>query len=119
MATEGVEGCEGRVLPPPLPSAGAEDEERYRSPRMTASAWMTVLPPRMMCCVPWIWERREILLPVSYEPVAAVRLGLEGLKVLNGREGGEGCVQFRCTRPWLVWEAFWQFPVRVGQLLED
>lgn len=88
MATEGVEGCEGRVLPPPLPSAGTEDEERYRSPRMTASAWMTVLPPRMMCCVPWIWERREILLPVSYEPVAAVRLGLEGLKVLNGRGGG-------------------------------
>lgn len=33
---------------------------------MTASAWITVLPPRMMCWVPWIRDRREILLPVSW-----------------------------------------------------
>lgn len=32
---------------------------------MTASAWITVLPPRMMCWVPWIKDRREILFPVS------------------------------------------------------
>ncbi len=36
-----------------------------KSPRMQTSAWMTVRPPRMMFCVPWIWDFRETLLPVS------------------------------------------------------
>lgn len=48
---------------------------RNRSPRITASAWITVLPPRMMCCVPWIWDRREILFPVSCFFFLVVRLG--------------------------------------------
>lgn len=38
---------------------------RSRSPRITASAWITVRPPRIMFVVPWICERRETLLPVS------------------------------------------------------
>lgn len=33
---------------------------------MMTSAWMTVLPPRMIFVVPMICERRETLLPVSY-----------------------------------------------------
>jgi hypothetical protein len=33
---------------------------------MITSAWITVLPPRMMLVVPIIWERRETLLPVSW-----------------------------------------------------
>lgn len=33
---------------------------------MMTSAWITVLPPRMMFVVPMIWERRETLFPVSY-----------------------------------------------------
>lgn len=33
---------------------------------MITSAWITVLPPRMMLVVPMIWERRETLLPVSW-----------------------------------------------------
>lgn len=43
---------------------------RKRSPRITASAWMTVFPPRMMCCVPWMRLRREILLPVSCSSIS-------------------------------------------------
>lgn len=46
--------------------AGSEDWSRWRSPRMQTSAWTTVLPPRIMCWVPWTWERRETLLPVSW-----------------------------------------------------
>lgn len=46
-----VEGGAGTVL--------------WRSPRMHTSAWMTVRPPKMMFCVPWIWALRETLLPVS------------------------------------------------------
>jgi hypothetical protein len=33
---------------------------------MMTSAWMTVLPPRMIFVVPMICERRETLFPVSY-----------------------------------------------------
>ena len=43
------------------------EEDRTKSPRRVAWAWMTVRPARMMFWVPWIWERREILLPVSVE----------------------------------------------------
>lgn len=46
-------------------AAGFDDTVRYRSPRIVASAWITVFPPRIMRCEPWIWDRREILLPVS------------------------------------------------------
>jgi hypothetical protein len=54
----------------PASSAPADDDDdgsmvRTRSPRMMTSAWMMDLPPRMMFCVPMIWERRETLLPVS------------------------------------------------------
>lgn len=51
-----------------------EDEEdgggrvvvvRIRSPRMQTWGWMTARPPRMMCWVPWSWDRRATLLPVS------------------------------------------------------
>ena len=51
-------------------SVAEEEEEgrvRMRSPRIQASAWMTVRPARIIFCVPWIWERRETLLPVSLE----------------------------------------------------
>ncbi len=51
LLLEEEEGGGGRVL--------------CRSPRMHTSAWMTVRPPRMMFCVPWIWALRETLLPVS------------------------------------------------------
>lgn len=66
-------GAGAGAAAPPLGSsvvdeeAGVVDDEvRYRSPRITASAWMTVFPPRIMRCVPWIWARREILFPVSW-----------------------------------------------------
>lgn len=51
----------------PFPSPPPEEEERVgsRSPRIHTSAQITVRPPRMMCCVPWSWERRLTLLPVS------------------------------------------------------
>lgn len=50
-------------------------EVRRRSPRIMASDCITVRPPRMMFVVPWIWERRETLLPASvsmYSPFAAL-----------------------------------------------
>jgi hypothetical protein len=53
---EGLPLEEGRVTVP----------GRTRSPRMMASAQITVRPPRIMFCVPWIWERRETLFPVSW-----------------------------------------------------
>lgn len=34
----------------------------------------------MMCWVPWIWERREILLPVSYYMLVWVVMNLGGLE---------------------------------------
>lgn len=40
-------------------------EVRIRSPRMQTWGWMTARPPRIMCWVPWSWERRATLLPVS------------------------------------------------------
>ena len=43
------------------------EEVRSRSPLIMASDWITVRPPRMMFVVPWIWERRETLLPASVE----------------------------------------------------
>ena len=42
---------------------------------MQTSAQMTVRPPRMTCCVPWSWERRETLFPVSVTTYS----GLEAL----------------------------------------
>lgn len=44
-----------------------EGSERIRSPRMMHSAWMTVLPPRIMFVVPMICDLRETLLPVSWK----------------------------------------------------
>ncbi len=38
---------------------------RTRSPRIMTSGWMTVLPPRMMFCVPTSVALRATLLPVS------------------------------------------------------
>jgi len=56
-----------------------------RSPRMHTSAQMTVRPPRMMCCVPCSWERRETLLPVS----VVTKVGLGGFwAVVEVVEGG-------------------------------
>jgi hypothetical protein len=50
---------------------------------MITSAWMTVLPPRMMFVVPTIWDLRETLLPVSWRLLALLwRMG-------DGRIGGE------------------------------
>jgi len=49
-----------------------------RSPRMQTSAQMTVRPPRMMCCVPCSWERRETLLPVS----VVTKVGLGGFEAV-------------------------------------
>lgn len=73
---------------------------RSRSPRMMTSAWMTVLPPRMMFVVPIIWERRDTLLPVSWR----AKLGLDiGSMVKGGLEKGIGLLS-RCTRPL---QAFW------------
>ena len=45
---------------------------RTRSPRRTASAWMTERPPSIMCWVPCIWERRETLLPASWHAILLV-----------------------------------------------
>jgi hypothetical protein len=39
------------------------------------SAWITVLPPRMIFVVPIIWERRETLLPVSWVGAVSLFLG--------------------------------------------
>ena len=66
---EGAGGMAVRVEAAPAPVGGAFDAAgtRARSPRRIACAWITVRPPRMMFCVPWICERREILLPVSVE----------------------------------------------------
>lgn len=59
-----------------LPGAAAEPDEgcavRARSPLIIASAWMTVLPPSMMCWVPTRTAFRATLLPVSvsiYSPL--------------------------------------------------
>ena len=46
---------------------------RRRSPRTVQSAWIMVLPPRMMFCEPSTLDFRETLLPVSvsmYSPLA-------------------------------------------------
>ena len=45
-----------------------EDVERgvTRSPCTRTSCWITHLPARMMCLVPRMEARREILLPVSW-----------------------------------------------------
>ena len=40
---------------------------RRRSPRMVQSAWMMVLPPRIMFWEPMMWDLRETLLPVSWK----------------------------------------------------
>jgi hypothetical protein len=96
MATLGVFGAvAGLGL---LGSAGVE-ALRNRSPRMTASAWMTVLPPRMMCCVPWIWDRREILLPVSCGLLVSglFCLGFEWFEGVESVDEG-GCSRFQCIR---------------------
>ena len=68
MATEGVGvgAAAAAALGSSVNEAAVVDEVRYKSPRITASAWMTVFPPRMMRWVPWIWARREILFPVSW-----------------------------------------------------
>lgn len=61
------------------PAGAAEDDDaagaaaapapvgsvRSRSPRIITSAWMTVLPPRMIFVVPMRCDLRETLLPVS------------------------------------------------------
>ena len=47
---------------------------------MQTSAQMTVRPPSMTCCVPWSWERRETLLPVSVTTYS----GLEALEEAAG-----------------------------------
>lgn len=52
------------------------------------SAWMIVLPPRIMFVVPISWQRRETLLPVSWE----------GQKEIDGGVGNYGLL-FRYTRP--------------------
>jgi hypothetical protein len=48
------------------PSAGRSGL-RWRSPRKLTPAITTDLPPSMMFCLPSIWARLEILLPVSYD----------------------------------------------------
>lgn len=65
---------------------------RTRSPRMVVPDWITVRPPRIMLAVPWIWERREILLPVSV--VMYSLLGARGRRgaVVVGGGGGAGMV---------------------------
>lgn len=64
---------------------------RTRSPRITALAWIAVRPPRIMLAVPWIWERREILLPVSVRmySLLGARAGA-GARVEVGRGVGVG-----------------------------
>lgn len=66
-----VEGVAAEVL---------ETAVRARSPRIMASAMMTVLPPSMMFCVPTSVAFRATLLPVSvsmYSPLGA-RLDMVG-----------------------------------------
>lgn len=68
MATATVDGADLALVVVEEEDDAAEEEGRVRtkSPRMQTSAWMTVRPPRIMFWVPWIWERRETLLPVSW-----------------------------------------------------
>ena len=70
----------------------------WRSPRMQTSAWMTVRPPRTMFCVPWIWARRETLLPVSWGVRGLVSLVAIGVGSGTQRWEGKGGVRFRCIR---------------------
>lgn len=51
--------------PPAAAPAAAEEAVRERSPRIMASAWMTVLPPSMIFCVPTRTAFLATLLPVS------------------------------------------------------
>jgi len=52
--------------PPAAAPAAADEAVRERSPRIMASAWMTVLPPSMIFCVPTRTAFLATLLPVSY-----------------------------------------------------
>lgn len=64
-----------------------EGRGEKRSPRMQAKGWMTQRPPRVICWVPWSWERRETLLPVSVSTQSGfweVGLGLLLLVVVLG-----------------------------------
>lgn len=68
-------------------AAAAEEERavRARSPRIMASAMMTVLPPSMMFWVPTSVAFRATLLPVSvsmYSPLGA-RLDMVGRMLLQ------------------------------------
>ena len=82
---------------------GWEDVEdgggRTRSPRIQTLGEMTQRPPRVMCCVPCSWARRETLLPVSVSTqVDWLEGGLEeagGGGIVDGllgrgRKGGGG-----------------------------
>lgn len=53
---------------PEVVVVGVEEGARgvTRSPWMRTSCWITHLPARMMCLVPRMEARREILLPVSW-----------------------------------------------------
>jgi hypothetical protein len=65
---------------------------------MITSAWITVLPPRIMFVVPMIWERRETLFPVSCGFVSCGR-GWRGLNLWD--ESVERELDYllsRCTR---------------------
>lgn len=84
-----VEGAAAELL---------ETAVRARSPRIMASAIMTVLPPSMMFCVPTSVAFRATLLPVSvsmYSPLGA-RLDMVGRVLFDwvsalGWAGSFGC----------------------------
>lgn len=90
-----------------------EGRVRRRSPRMVQSAWMTVLPPRMMFWEPRMVDLRLTLLPVSVSMYSPLR-GLGGIAVgirdcgLVVEEGRRVDVIGGCWGLWMFrWDCGW------------
>lgn len=93
------------ALPLAAPFEVEEEEEeaaRNKSPRTTASAMIMDLPPRVIWCVPWIWDRREILFPVSFMPVRLCHSDLGA------------CLRIGFAAGWFGGEFDWGVGVSVG-----
>lgn len=56
---------EADAVEEPLPPLALAGSDLTRSPLIVTSCWMTLLPPRIMFCVPTSVALRETLLPVS------------------------------------------------------
>lgn len=78
---------------------------------MQAKGWITQRPPRVMYCVPWSWERRETLLPLSVSTQSGFEEEEEEdevedvlVVVVGGGGGGGGMV--RWVGGFSLWGAF-------------